>query len=55
VTTAGLARMNMILLGFLRTPDDEELTFAAMGNALPAGPESWTELEKLLQAVRLIE
>jgi D-alanyl-D-alanine carboxypeptidase/D-alanyl-D-alanine-endopeptidase (penicillin-binding protein 4) len=42
-------------VGFLRTPDDEELTFAAMGNALPAGRESWTELEKLLEAVRLIE
>ena len=43
-------------VGFLRTPGDEELTFAAMGNTLPAGRESsWTELEKLLEAVHLIE
>ncbi len=39
-------------VGFLRTAAGRDLTFALMGNGLPAGREFWSRLEELLTAVR---
>jgi D-alanyl-D-alanine carboxypeptidase/D-alanyl-D-alanine-endopeptidase (penicillin-binding protein 4) len=42
-------------VGFLRTAQGRELTFALMGNGLPAGRDFWQHLEELLEAVRTTE
>jgi D-alanyl-D-alanine carboxypeptidase/D-alanyl-D-alanine-endopeptidase (penicillin-binding protein 4) len=39
-------------VGFLRTASGRELTYALMANGLASGREFWTQLEKLLEAVR---
>jgi len=42
-------------VGFLRTASGRELTFALMGNGLPAGRDFWTRLEGLLETIRTTE
>lgn len=39
-------------VGFIRTAQGRELTFALMGNGLPPGREFWQRLEELLETVR---
>lgn len=42
-------------VGFLRTTQDRELTFALMGNGLSPGRDFWTQLEALLETIRTAE